>query len=295
LITSITLPNEFSFDECLIFLDRSSNECLHFVQGSKVRKLLKAGNEFVLLEISKNKSKLKIETLNSKSSEIIRKPIRTYITEWFDLKTDIKPFYDVASGSSLIKGLAKKYYGLRLIGIPELFEALCWAIIGQQINLTFAYTLKRRFVESFGEKIQFDGVNYWLFPKPQDILNVTVVDLMKLQFTGKKSEYILDLAHKINLGELPNKSGLKKLGYQEAKNTFLTIRGVGEWTADYVLMKCLRFPEAIPVGDVGLHNAIKNLLPLENKPSIEEINKLSAEWKGWQAYSAFYLWRSLYD
>ena len=290
--TFLKLPKEFSFDECLVFLDRSSNECLHYVQGRNVRKLLKVENELVLFEISENKSRLKIETLNSISTDLNLNPISEYILEWFDLKTDIKPFYKVVYSNYLIKKLATKYYGLRLIGIPDLYEALCWAIIGQQINLNFAYTLKRRFVEVFGNKIHFNDTNYWLFPTPQDFLNVTVNDLMKLQFTGRKSEYIIELAHKFNLGELPNKLELKRLSYQEAKNTLLKTRGVGEWTADYVLMKCLRFPEAIPVGDVGLQNAIKNVLNLQSKPSIQEINKLSSEWEGWQTYSAFYLWRS---
>jgi DNA-3-methyladenine glycosylase II len=293
--TSITLPKEFNFDECLIFLNRSSNECLHFVRDKKIRKLLKVGNDLVLLEISNRQSKLKIEILNSDSTNIIHKAVREYTTEWFDLGTNIKPFYMVASSNDIIKELAKKYYGLRLIGIPKIFEALCWAIIGQQINLNFAYTLKRKFVEAFGEKIHFNGTDYWLFPTPEKVMNLSVADLMELQFTGKKSEYIIDLARKISFGELPDKSELKKLEYQEAKNTLLKIRGVGEWTTDYVLMKCLRFPQALPAGDVGLQNAIKNLLNLKNKPSIEEIIKMSSEWNGWQAYSAFYLWRSLYD
>jgi len=295
MITSIVLPKEFSFDECLVFLNRSSNECLYFIENRKIHKLLKIENELVIIQISESKSKLKIETLNSDFAKVIRKPIRNYITEWFDLGTDIKPFYNVVSENRLLKDLIKKYYGLRLIGIPDLFEALCWAIIGQQINLTFAYTLKRRFVETFGEEIKFNNRNYFLFPTPQNLLKVSINDLMNLQFTGKKSEYIIDLAHKINLGELPNKSELENLGYKEAKNILLEIRGVGEWTADYVLMKCLRFTEALPVGDVGLHNAIKDLLNLQNKPSIEEINKIFDECKSWQAYSAFYLWRSLYD
>lgn len=291
----LTTPKEFSFDECLIFLNRSSNECLHFVEDTRVRKLLRVDNNLILFEVSKTKSKLKIDILNTESSKTLNKHIHEYVTEWFDLNINIQPFYSSISKDILLKDLVEKYYGLRLIGIPELFEALCWAIIGQQINLTFAYTLKRRFVETIGEKLKFEEKDYWLFPSAEQLLNITVSDLMKLQFTGKKSEYILDLAQKINLGELPNKQQLKKLGYEEAKSTLLKIRGVGEWTADYVLMKCLRFQEAIPIGDVGLHNAIKNILNLQNKPSFEEIQNYSAEWKNWEAYSAFYLWRSLYD
>jgi DNA-3-methyladenine glycosylase II len=194
-----------------------------------------------------------------------------------------------------MKPLAKKYFGLRLIGIPELFETLCWAIIGQHINLQFAYSLKKRFVETFGEKVIYEDIDYRLFPTPEEMLNVSVDDLMKLQFTGKKSEYIIELAYKIYNGDLADKTELKNMNYTTAKNYLLKIRGVGEWTADYVLMKCLRFQEALPAADVGLHNAIKNNLKLDRKPDKNKINQIAAEWGKWNAYSVFYLWRSLYD
>lgn len=75
----------------------------------------------------------------------------------------------------------------------------------------------------------------------------------------------------------------------------MAIRGVGAWTADYVMMKCLHHPAAFPIADVGLHQAIKRQLGLERKPTIEEIEEMSTNWGGWQAYATFYLWRSLYE
>jgi DNA-3-methyladenine glycosylase II len=292
---AIPLPKEFNWNECLIFLGRSSNECLHIIDNDKLRKLLRVNNDLLLLEISANNNKLEIEYLNFCPNDLTCKAAKEYVIEWFDLQTDLKRFYSFASKNSLMKPLAKKYFGLRLIGIPELFEALCWAIIGQHINLPFAYTLKKKFVETFGEKINYDGNDYWLFPTPEEILSVSVDDLMKLQFTGKKSEYIIELAYKINNNELPDKEEFKKMSYTGAKESLLKLRGVGEWTADYVLMKCLRYPEALPAADVGLHNAIKNNLKLERKPDKNKLNQIAAEWSEWKAYSVFYLWRSLYD
>lgn len=64
--------------------------------------------------------------------------------------TDLLPFYDLAKTDLLLQSAVKEFNGLRNVGIPNLFEAICWGIIGQQINLTYAYTLKRRFVENFG-------------------------------------------------------------------------------------------------------------------------------------------------
>jgi len=61
------------------------------------------------------------------------------------------------------------------------------------------------------------------------------------------------------------------------------------------MMKCLRYTDSFPIADVGLHNALKHLLRLERKPSIEKIQALAANWKGCEALATFYLWRSLYD
>lgn len=61
--------------------------------------------------------------------------------------------------------------------IPDLFEALSWAIIGQQINLTFAYILKKRFVENFGESLTFKGDTFWLFPNYEKIATISVDEL----------------------------------------------------------------------------------------------------------------------
>ena len=86
---------------------------------------------------------------------------------------------------------------------------------------------------------------------------------------------------------------LEKNDYNEAKNALVKIRGIGPWTANYVLMRCLGDPSAFPIEDIGLHNAIKLQLNLEQKPTIEEIRKVAAGWTNWQAYATFYLYRSL--
>ena len=71
------------------------------------------------------------------------------------------------------------------------------------------------------------------------------------------------------------------------------IRGVGLWTANYVLMRCFGFANAFPIQDIGLHRAIQLQLGSDRKPTIEEIRELAAGWKNWEAYVTFYLYRSL--
>jgi len=98
----------------------------------------------------------------------------------FDLGTDLTEFYKLAEDDSIIKLLVHKYKGLRIVKMDDMFETICWAIIGQQINLKFAYTLKKRLVESYGEKMIYDNEQYFLFPTPQVISKLQVEDLKPL-------------------------------------------------------------------------------------------------------------------
>lgn len=288
-------PKEFNFEECLIFLGRSNQEVLHQIKEGSVYKLLKGKESLILCKIGYTINSIKVEFPLSTPSIHARKKVGEYIWEWFDLDQDLGGFYQVASQDKVLKSLAHKYYGLRIMCIPDLFEALVWAIMGQQINLTFAYTLKQRFVEQFGEFTTFEGNRFWLFPSFEKIASLNVDDLRKLQFTTRKAEYIIGIAKNMKSGKLTKELLLQKQDYHQVQKSLMLIRGIGAWTADYVMMRCLHQTSSFPIADVGLHNALKNLLGLKEKPTIEEIEEYAVNWEGWQAYATFYLWRSLYD
>jgi DNA-3-methyladenine glycosylase II len=99
------------------------------------------------------------------SDQIDEEPIvKKHIADWFDIGLDLSPFYTLLAKDPRLAFMANAYHGLRLVGIPDMFEAICWAITGQQINLTFAYKLKRRLVERYGRRLDFGGHAYFLFP-----------------------------------------------------------------------------------------------------------------------------------
>jgi DNA-3-methyladenine glycosylase II len=287
-------PREFNFQECLVFLGRSDQEVLHQIKDGYIYKLIKVNQELILLKIGSTAQSIQVEFPINTPSLSAREEMAAYIWEWFDLDRNLVGFYEMSSRDEVLK-FAHKYYGLRIMCIPDLFEALTWAIIGQQINLTFAYTLKKRFVEQFGERLTFLGDTFWIYPSFQKIASIEVDDLRKLQFTSRKAEYVIGVAKAMTNGELTKEALLQKQDYPQIQKSLMAIRGIGAWTADYVMMKCLHHPSAFPIADVGLHNALKIQLGLDRKPKIEEIKEMAKNWEGWQAYATFYLWRSLYE
>lgn len=289
---SLPVPREFSYEMNLQFLLRSPRELLHRVEGESVLKLVKSGEEKILFRITDGKDKLNIEFLNGTPSTAGKKYVQQYITEWFDLENDLKPFYKMAKDDKWMKDLTKRFFGYRIIGQPDLFESLVWAVLGQQINLQFAYTMKGRFVEQFGERLVWKDQSYYLFPEPKLVAELNHDILQPLQFSRQKSQYSVNIAHAFATGEM-SKAALEGLSLQDAKEKLMKIKGVGNWTANYALMKTFRYRDAFPLEDAGVHNAIKNLKKMDRKPTLDEVRRFFKKYKGWEAYATLYLWKSL--
>ena len=188
--------------------------------------------------------------------------------------------------------MVEKYHGYRIIGQPDLFESLVWAVLGQQINLQFAYTLKQRFVEQYGEILDWNDQKYFLFPSPEVVFKLTMEELLQLQFSRQKAKYTIGIAQEFVKGTL-SKEKLKGLTLQNAKEELIKIKGIGNWTANYALMKTFRYPDAFPLEDAGVHNAIKSLKKMKAKPDLDQVKRIFKKYKGWEAYATLYLWKSL--
>ena len=285
---------DFDYYKCLDFFKGRSLECLDVIQNTNITKLIVVNGNSILIKIYPVlKNQIGIHILGKRVTKKDKLLIAQYVIEWFDLERNLNNFFRKSATDKILKNITKNYRGLRIIGIPDLFEALCWAIIGQQVNLTFAYSIKKQFIESYGGRIIYKGEKFYTFPQPSKVAKATTDHLRNLQFSYRKAEYIIDLAKSFVEGKL-NKLILRELEEKTLmQEKLISFRGIGPWTADYALMKSLGQSTAFPIADVGLHNAIKKQLGLSNKPSIEKIKKLAKNWSGMESYATFYLWRSL--
>ncbi|MGB3778980.1 MAG: DNA-3-methyladenine glycosylase 2 [Tunicatimonas sp.] len=288
---SLAVPLEFSFAACLRYLSRSTRESLHRVEDGRINKVIDYSGAPLFLTVhapEPDSLAIDYQTAFPNAEPLVRK----YVTDWFDMGRDLRPFYALAKDDPLLGPAVEQHYGLRLIGIPSLFEALCWAIIGQQINLAFAYTLKQRFVQTFGAADEYEGVTYHRFPTAEMVARIKPDQLTALQFSARKAEYVIGVAQAVAEGRL-SKEELLGMSTPEAQEMLIRQRGVGAWTAHYVLLKCLQRPDAFPAADVGLHNAIKQGLGLTHKPDLPAVHRYAEPWQGWRGYATFYLWQTL--
>jgi len=306
IVIPVTDHENFSFAECLVFLRRSDKECLHDVTGNSLRKVIVVNDIPVLTVITDAPEKKGVEVEIFADANVLTDTsyIKQYITHWLHLDADLNEFYNFAAKDKVLSPLIQQYKGLRLIGIPELFEAITWSIIGQQINLSFAYTLKQRLIHAYGHSItsgdsvitekviSSGGKTYYVYPQPATIAALEPADLIAMQFSRSKADYILSIARAMAEERL-SLAHLQSLGYAAAREYLISFKGIGNWSANYVLMKFSRYWQALPLEDAGLHNALKYQLQLPAKPSLAEIREYTQHWQQHAAYATFYLWRSL--
>lgn len=290
---SIPFPNNFSFQECLHYLDRGFDDCLYHLEAETVSRLVELSDGKALINIYEKSKALQIEILKESISNDNLKEVRAYVLDWLDMERNIQPFYELLSKNVALKEFPNLYSGARLVGIPNLFEALCWAIIGQQINLTFAYKLKRSLVEKYGEKEVAGNIVYYLFPTPEVLAQLDRNELIKMKFSRQKIDYILNVSNAFLSDQISKPILLKCDSKDERAEKLTKIKGIGIWTANYVLMKTMRDMSCVAYGDSGLNKALNTIFETNKKPTKEEVDDIFKNFKNWESYLNFYLWRTL--
>jgi len=283
----------FSFRECRWFLHRNFDDCMHVVEEDQVKKALLIDGHLLLVSLSEEKEALRVQVLKGPDTPALRKAVTDYITDWWDLDRDLLPFYQQIAKHKQLAYMAADYKGLRLLGMPDLFEAISWAIIGQQINLSFAYKLKRRLVEKYGTHLDHEGSKHYLFPSPEALMRATPEDLRAMQFSQQKIRYLLTVAEAFFSGGISKQELIALPDFAARQQALLALKGVGIWTANYALMKSLKEPGSIPHGDAGLLNALLAHSLIKDKSDLRAIERLFAKFAGWESYLVIYLWRSL--
>jgi len=289
---TISIPTQlFSFKESLRYLGRNELECSHFVDGDRLYTLVLHQDVLHQIEIRHEADQLIVASDQALSPEATTY-LENYVRNWFDLDMNLSSFYQQMQDDVIMRPLVKQFSGLPMVRMANFFEALCWSILGQQINLRFAYQLKRQFAEAYGQAVEVKGKTLYQFPEPEAIAGLDIETLKKIQFSKQKATYIIGVAQAFCEGRLDRKK-LEQLSYPEIHAALVALKGIGNWTANYILMKVFGDPSAFPIEDVGLHNALKEQLNLDRKPSLDEIRTLAKHWKGWEGYVTFYLWHSL--
>jgi DNA-3-methyladenine glycosylase II len=165
---------------------------------------------------------------------------------------------------------------------PDAYGALLRAIVGQQLSTKAARTIYLRVVDLFG------GTT----PSPEQLLEAPEKDLRACGLSGRKAEYVRDLAAHVLSGEL-ELDRLQELGDEEVIEEIVAVRGLGRWTAEMFLLFHLERPDVLSGGDLGIRKAIQIEYGLEKMPPPARAIEIGEAWRPYRSLASLYLWESL--
>jgi AraC family transcriptional regulator of adaptative response / DNA-3-methyladenine glycosylase II len=177
--------------------------------------------------------------------------------------------------------------GLRLPNLPTGFDALAWGIIGQQIHIKFAGSLRRDLILMAGEKVGEMRIH----PTPQRVADLSVAELHKRRYSRSKAAYLIDAAAAIARGELTIE-GLNRGSAVAAEKKLTAQRGIGLWTARYIMLRD-GFADAAPIGDSAMATGLQKLHKLPERPGHEEATRLMQLFAPHRSLATMHLWTYL--
>jgi AraC family transcriptional regulator of adaptative response / DNA-3-methyladenine glycosylase II len=171
--------------------------------------------------------------------------------------------------------------GLRVPGAFDGFELAWRAILGQQVAVKSATTLAGRVAEAFGEPIETPlPALSRLSPTPERIANTSVDRIARLGILSARARSIIALANGVISGQLRLEAGADS---EATIETLCALPGIGPWTAHYLAMRALRWPDAFPHGDVAVLSSLGGV-------TARQAEEMSQRWRPWRSYAVLHLW-----
>jgi len=161
------------------------------------------------------------------------------------------------------------------------FSMLVRAIVFQQLSTKAATTIHTRLIDCMSGQVT-----------PSGLCAVTEAQFRAAGISRQKAAYLHDLAQRVVSGEVPL-DALDAMTDDEIIETLTKVKGIGRWTAEMFLIFRLQRPDVLPVGDLGIVNAIHRAYKLRKKPTPDRMRKLGEAWRPYRSVATWYLWRSL--
>ncbi len=211
-------------------------------------------------------------------------PLMAAIRRAFDLDAEPERIREHLSRDERLAPHLDRSPGLRLPGAFHPFEAALRAVLGQQVSVAAATTLAGRVAEAFGEvAVTPDPSLTHHAPTPESMAAADPEVVARLGMPRARARAVVALAQAVSSGHLTLTSGSDP---ESVLSRLQTLPGIGPWTAEYIALRALHWPDAFPAGDLGLRTALGDA-------PFAEIHRLAERWRPWRGYAAIHLWESL--
>jgi DNA-3-methyladenine glycosylase II len=204
------------------------------------------------------------------------------------LSVDLSAFAAMAEVDPLLRPLARRMHGLKPPRFPTVFEALVNGVACQQLSLDVGIHLLNRLTAAHGRPAAGNPAGPRAFPDPDQLASLQPDELKRHGFSSSKARTIVETARMIVAGELDLES-LEQLDDATAIDRLTRLRGIGRWTAEYVLLRGLGRLQIFPGDDVGAHNKLRRFFDIDTALDYASVNRLVARWDPYAGMVYFHL------
>lgn len=284
---SIDLPPDYRRQDVFTFHGRDAEGLAERIEDRTIRKGVMVDGVPAVLAIDLGTRPDR--ALCTVDMDAVRLPeqVQGMLLNVLGLRIDPAPFEAAVRDDPLFAPLVAREPGLRVIQSATIFEALSWAVIGQQINLAFAISLRRTFIALAGRA---GPGGLWCYPEAVDAARLDLDQLTSRKFSRAKAETLLRLARLMADGLLPLG---RDADLHEVSERLLAVKGIGPWTVNYGLLRGYGFADCSLEGDVAVRTAIGRLLGTAERPNLVEAAAFLANYRPQRTMAAAHLWASL--
>ena len=292
---ALDLPANYRLHDILAFHSRDTESVAEEVSDTRLRKGMMLDGVPVVLAVVIDSALVPTSAsctvhADGKLSKAAQQRVREAALSILGLRIDPEPFCAFAAKDDMFGPLTVAQPGLRIVQSATVFEALTWAIIGQQINLSFAISLRRTFILHAGRR---HSSGLWCYPEATDAVKLGIDDLTSRKFSRAKAETLLRLANLVASGELqldvtPTNST------EQISAALLAVKGIGPWTVNYGLLRGYGYADCSLHGDVAIRAALQQLLGEDVKPDMPRTEQILARYAPHRTMAAAHLWASLH-
>lgn len=303
---SIALPERYRFDEFVHFHGRDAQQLAEQVDARSLHKAIIWKNRPALLQLHWQQGvvRARLHAPDGQPAQADKAALQAMVRRMLGLVYPASRLEQAHGRHPELGPLLTRQAGLHVPGSPTPFEALTWAITGQQITVAVAVSLRRKLIALAGEPLRQNENLPALhaYPDAQRVAALAMDTLRGAGFSQAKAQTLLAVARAVAEGRLP----LDDWAAQSARGTWteddveaaaaqlLAVKGIGPWTVNYTLLRGYGWPDGSLHGDVAVRRAMGLLLKQE-KPDAAAARIWLEQFKPWRALVAAHLWASLAD
>lgn len=213
--------------------------------------------------------------------------LNTLVRRMLGLDQDIAGFEQLCAQHPAMAPLVAQQSGLRVAVAASPFEALTWAIIGQQISVQAAVSIRRRFIMASGRQ---HSSGLWCHPDAATVASLSLSTLKAAGLSTSKAQALILVSQRVADQSLPLDNWLDSPPVAQIREQLLSLRGIGPWTTDYTLLRGYGWLDGSLHGDAAVRRSLRTLTRHDGPISANATRDWLASFSPWRALAAAHLW-----